>query len=172
MLKNKNRMAFALTGLGLLLSVLASPGWAADIWLFRHGEKAPGKEPALTDAGKERAQRIAGLILRAPSTGENIRLYSTDYRRTQETIAPLAKATGVTVESYDPADLAQLAAQLSTLDGTVVVAGHSNTTPELLKLLTGIERHIPEDRFDVLYHLVPAAEGFSLQELSSDPHKP
>ncbi|CAM2915254.1 histidine phosphatase family protein [Shewanella amazonensis] len=164
----KNKMAVIVAGLGLLLSVLASPGWAADIWLFRHGEKAPGKDPALTEAGQARAQRIAGLILRAPSTGDNILLYSTDYRRTQETIAPLAEATGVKVQSYDPADMAQLAAKIRVLDGTVVVAGHSNTTPELLKHLTGIERDIPEDRFDVLYHLVPAAQGFILQELSSD----
>lgn len=171
-MKNKNKMAVAVAGLGLFLSVFASPGWAADIWLFRHGEKAPGKDPALTEAGQARAQRIAGLILKAPSTGDNIRLYSTDYRRTQETIAPLAEATGVKVQSYDPGDLAQFAAQISALDGTVVVAGHSNTTPELLKLLSGIERDIPEDRFDVLYHLVPAEEGVSLQELSSDTHKP
>ncbi len=152
----------------LLLCLLPSVVFAADIWLFRHGEKAQGSDPELTQAGHERAQRIAAIIQAASAADAPLWLYSTDFKRTGQTIAPLAEASGMEVKLYNPRQLAQFANEIGQLQGTVVVAGHSNTTPALLKLLSGIERQISEDKFDALYHLQTGADGVKFEELSSN----
>ncbi|WP_372870338.1 phosphohistidine phosphatase [Shewanella sp.] len=152
----------------LLISLVSVTANGADIWLFRHAEKATGEDPSLTSQGHLRAQRIADIILSAPSTNGQLRLFTTDYQRTRQTITPLAEASDKELGVYHPAQLEALAAELRLLPGTLVVAGHSNTTPRLLKLLTGLERTIPEDRFDQLFHLIPTIDGFKLEELSSN----
>lgn len=152
----------------LLLCLLPSVVFAADIWLFRHGEKAQGSDPELTPAGHERAQRIAAIIQAGRDADAPLWLFSTDYQRTRQTIAPLAAMAGAEVTLYNPRQLAEFAEELRQLQGTVVVAGHSNTTPALLKLLSGIERQISEDKFDALYHLQTGADGVKFEELSSN----
>ena len=57
------------------------------IYLVRHAEKAKGKDPVLTAQGKQRAENLAQMLQDAGVT----RVYSTDYRRTQQTAAPSAK---------------------------------------------------------------------------------
>ena len=152
----------------LLLCLLPSVVFAADIWLFRHAEKAEGTDPALTNAGLDRARRIAAIIQAGRDADAPLWLFSTDYQRTRQTIAPLAAMAGAEVTLYNPRQLAEFAEELRQLQGTVVVAGHSNTTPALLKLLSGIERQISEDKFDALYHLKTGADGVKFEALSSN----
>lgn len=152
----------ALTLLGTSLSFSCH---ANDIWLMRHAEKQSGANPSLTAAGQQRAQRIAELI--APSKPTAI--FSTAYARTEQTAGPLAALTQLPVQHYDPSQLDAFAQQLKQLPGTIVVVGHSNTTPQLLQLLSGIERQLDEQTFDVLYHLVEHEHGYQLLELSSGP---
>lgn len=140
--------------------VLTLSSWqtiaASDIYLFRHAEKQVDgtRNPALTNTGQQRAQWLANWF-----GDKNVqRIYSTDYKRTQQTVAVLAKQTGLNVTSYDPRKLAEFAAQLKQMDdsanGSIVVVGHSNTTPELVKLLGGeAGNKIVESEFDRIYHL-------------------
>jgi len=108
--------------------------------LVRHAEKgaddpaSPG-DPGLSEAGAARAAALARTLAAAGVT----HLYASPYRRTQDTLAPLAAATGADVVVYDPRELGQLAQDLRALPaGSVaVVAGHSNTTPALAGLLGG-----------------------------------
>jgi len=103
------------------------------IYLVRHAEKEPGRDPNLTPVGKVRAEALIthldGVALDA--------IYSTDYRRTRQTAAPISLKTGVPVLRYDPAKLGEFADQLRAQGGTVLVVGHSNTTPELVAALGG-----------------------------------
>lgn len=134
----------------LILITLASVTVYAQpeqVVLMRHAEKMKGKDPELTPQGQLRAQRLA--ILLAPLNPD--RLFSTDYNRTRQTLAPLSKATSVPVQLYDPRALAAFAKQLKTYSGTIVVAGHSNTTPELVKLLSGEAVSIREDEFHKVF---------------------
>ena len=66
-------------------------------------------------------------------------LFSSDYRRTRDTLAPLAEATGLEVALYDPRTPARLLETLSDLPpgSRAVVSGHSNTTPALVRALGG-----------------------------------
>lgn len=103
------------------------------IYLVRHAEKGEGRDPDLTVAGHERALALVE-ILRHRSVDY---LWSSDYRRTRQTLAPLSKARQVPLEIYNASDSqALVAAVMSHGPGlTHVIAGHSNTVPDLLDRL-------------------------------------
>lgn len=110
------------------------------IILVRHGEKDPngGDDPGLTPAGKMRALKLAGMFPNAQPD----EMYSTPLVRTRETLAPWAEKVGLEIKTYRTADLPDFADQLKAMIGkTVVVAGHSNTTPALANLLLNTDRY-------------------------------
>lgn len=131
------------------------------VYLVRHAEKGTDdpRDPALTAEGSARAEELAHVLGSAGGT----QLYSTPYKRTRATLEPLAKLTGLSVDSYDPRGLDELVKQLSALpEGSVaVVAGHSNTTPGLYEQLGGkpasglvdssYGKVIPDDGYDRLF---------------------
>ena len=102
---------------------------------LRHAEKEKARtpDPGLTEVGEARAKDLARLLEHA-----GVRhLYSTPYIRTRSTLEPLAELTGIEIEPYSPRDLGALEQKLRDLpSGSVaVVAGHSNTTPQLVRVL-------------------------------------
>ena len=103
------------------------------LYLVRHAEKQTGDDPALTEAGNTRAAALADRLEDAGIEA----IWSTDYRRTLQTAAPLAQRLDLEVQVYDPGDLASFAEQLKTTGETALVVGHSNTTPQLAGLLGG-----------------------------------
>lgn len=120
-------------------------------FLVRHAEKADQSEdPPLTEQGRARAEGLARLLKDA-GVGT---IYSSDFVRTRDTAAPLARALGLEVTSYDPKALPALADALLASPGRYLVVGHSNTTPEMAGLLGGEPgAPIPEDEYDRLYAL-------------------
>ena len=105
------------------------------IFLLRHAEKADDgtSDPPLTEAGRKRSAALADLLEDAGITG----IYSTDYKRTRQSVESLAERLGLVLNLYDPRRLSDTAGLLKTLPGRYVVSGHSNTTPELVQLLGG-----------------------------------
>lgn len=101
------------------------------IYLVRHAEKEKGPDPALTEAGMERADRLATRLSDAGLS----KIWSTDTRRTRETAGPISKMTGTEVSIYDGRDLDNFAEQLRATGGNHLVVGHSNTTPVLASAL-------------------------------------
>jgi len=120
----------------LLLSACATnTGASSDytLYLMRHAEKVAdnSKDPDLTDAGKTRADNIAERL-----QDKGIRdVWSSDYQRTRETAAPLAKELGLKVKIYDPKDQSKLITQLKKRHQNALIVGHSNTIPELADML-------------------------------------
>lgn len=128
---------------------------ANTILLVRHAEtEGGGSDPILSAAGRARAEALAELLAR-----EGIeRILTTDYHRTRSTAQPIAARLGIEPEIYDPRALPQLAADLRERSGIVLVVGHSNTTPELARLLGGDPGEaIREDEHDRLYRIDPAS---------------
>ncbi|RIJ24306.1 histidine phosphatase family protein [Henriciella barbarensis] len=101
------------------------------VYLVRHAEKQSGDDPSLTGDGLSRADTLADLL--ADKGIEKI--WSSDYRRTRETAAPLAERLGMDVQLYDASDLQSLAGEITAEGMTVLVVGHSNTTPALAEFL-------------------------------------
>lgn len=144
----------ALAALSLLPGLAAAEPSA--IYLVRHGEKLAGQDPELSPQGQARASNIAAILHRAGITA----IFSTPTKRTRQTAAPLAQRTGLTVQLYDPAAPKALVEKVRLLNGAVVVVGHSNTLPELVKLFGGAPgADIADDEFDRLYQLLPGADG-------------
>ena len=109
------------------------------LYLVRHAEKqlpVAGEklsDPDLTEAGKQRALALAHQLGDEPIT----HIFSSDFRRTKQTVAPLAKQKGLDIQLYNPRKLDDFAAQLRDTKGRILVSGHSNSTPNLVKLLGG-----------------------------------
>lgn len=106
-----------------------------EIYLVRHAEKQTdgGKDPGLTDAGIFRSEQLATWF-----QDKDIReIWSSDYRRSRDTAGPLLSRLGLELTLYDPRDLPALARNLLDKRNNALVVGHSNTTPELARLLCG-----------------------------------
>lgn len=133
------------------------PAFVTRLFLMRHAEKETGPDPALTGAGTARAAQLAERL-----GGEGVsQIWSTDTRRTQDTVRPLATALGLEVQSYDAGALPAFAASLTQTAGVKVVVGHSNTTDVLAGLL-GADPGPPIDdaaEFDRLYVISIGEDG-------------
>ena len=107
------------------------------IILVRHAEKdtsetANSSDPSLTQQGKERAERLGKAIKRYRPGA----VYSTDFIRTRDTAAPIAKRRGLQVKIYDGKNQNALVDEiLKSKTKRFVIVGHSNTIPSLANLL-------------------------------------
>ena len=152
-------------GLLVLAAALLAPGLApaapAVVILVRHAEKdvTPADDPGLTPAGKLRAAELARVVAAWKAAGGTVRaLFASEARRTQQTLAPLAAATGVAVTQVKAKDTAALVQKiLAVKGGVVVVAGHSNTVPAVIQALGGPARiEIGDAEFDWLFAVTGA----------------
>jgi broad specificity phosphatase PhoE len=151
------RLCGACVLLFTLLAPCAAIAEPSMIYLVRHGEKAAeGKDPDLTPEGRQRAQNIATIL---GKTGI-AHVFSTPTNRTRQTAEPLAQKTGVAVQVYDPRNPKALMEKVKGLSGAVLVVGHSNTLPELVRLFGGAPgADIGDNEYDRLYQLTPAVGG-------------
>jgi broad specificity phosphatase PhoE len=139
----------------LALLVAAPAAAQSSVFLVRHAERAdtgmspaPGADPDLSEAGKARAESLATVLKDANITV----IFTTEYKRTQTTAAPLAKALGLTAKIVPAKSTADLVKQIRAEKGNVLVVGHGNTVPDIIKSL-GVSTPvtIPDDQFDKLF---------------------
>ena len=127
--------------------------------VVRHAEKLDqSKDPPLSEAGTARAVRLATMLRDAQVRG----LYATEYRRTRDTLLPLATALGLSVAVVDSGDPEGLVRRMRTdhADGVVAVAGHSNTVPRILELLGASPPvQLADDEYDSLFVVTPRGDG-------------
>ena len=137
----------------LLLSAFLSAATAqSTIFIVRHAEKADAtKDPDLSEAGRARAEALVKTLRDANITA----IYATEFKRTQQTAAPLAKALGITATILPAKDNAALIAKLRASTGNALVVGHGDTIPDLIKAL-GISDpiNIAENDYDNLFVMV------------------
>lgn len=121
--------------------------------IVRHAEKeATGADPNLDADGHARAEELKRILEKVPVKN----IYTTPFNRTRQTVQPLAAAKGVTVSEYATTKTyPQLVDEiLSSNRGKVaVIAGHSNTVPEILKELSNnaFNVSISESQYDNLF---------------------
>ncbi len=147
----------------LLLMGAALPVGAQSVILIRHAERADtaagqapnmAADPELSAEGRARAERLASML-----KGADIRaIFVTQFRRTQQTAAPLAAALGLTPIVLKADDEAALLDQLRAVKGHALVVGHSNTVPSITASLSGTPPvDIADDDFGNLW--IVAASG-------------
>lgn len=100
------------------------------VLLARHADRA---NDSLSQAGRVRAEKLAHVARKAGVTA----IYTTDFNRTKQTVQPLADFLKLEPTIYN--DVTMLVNQiLSEHKGDVVlVAGHSNTVPDIIEQLLG-----------------------------------
>lgn len=135
---------------GLFVSAVAAQ---STIFIVRHAEKAEsgGNDPDLSEAGRTRAESLANTLKDAGISA----IFVTDLKRTQQTAAPLAKMFHLDPTIVPAKDSAALLAKLRSSTGNVLVVGHGNTIPDLIKgfgIATPIS--IEENDYDNLFVLV------------------
>lgn len=105
------------------------------IYVMRHLQRDAGADPSLNAVGQANAERLAKWFRRDRPKA----VFVTPYKRTRETVAPLAAKLGVTPQDYDPRDTAKLVETVNAAKGPVLIVGHSNTVPAIVHALGGPE---------------------------------
>ncbi len=158
----------------LLVFFFAAPVAAQEtVILVRHAERADGgaaaqagsmtgapADPSLSPAGVARAEKLASMLADAGIRG----IYTSEFKRTQETARPLASRLGLEINAVASRDSAQLVAKIRAAHarGTVLVIGHSNTIPAVIKAFGGPDIKIPDAEYGGLYVLTPATGTLTL----------
>jgi phosphohistidine phosphatase SixA len=127
------------------------------VLLVRHAEKVDeSKDPPLSAAGKARARSLARHLRTAGVTA----IFVTQYKRTASTAAPLAAVASVKAVVIDADDRQALVDRIRKEKGVVLVVGHSDTVPEILRLMGHPEPvTIARTEYDSLFVLVPQPTG-------------
>src|SRR5438094_2360496 len=123
-------------GLALFLLVFVSVSIASAqpvVVIVRHAEKAAngGSDPDLSSAGRARADELARILKDSGITA----IFTSEFKRTQETAAPTATSIGVTATVIPAKDTAALVAKLHQPNGNALVVGHGDTIPNIIKSL-------------------------------------
>ena len=142
----------------LLSLVAAGPALAQQaVFLVRHAERADdvkgtppamANDPDLSETGRARAEALAAMLKDAKISA----IVSTEYRRTQQTAAPLAATLGIPVTTIKASDGAAVVNAVRAAAGNVLVVGHSNTIPDIVKALGAPPPGaIRDDEYDNLF---------------------
>ena len=123
----------------------------------RHAEKAttPADDPGLNPAGQRRVAELKRQLVDADVIAGVDAVYSTPYRRTEETARPIAEALDLPLYSYDAADTEAIMEYIvkEHKGKIILVVGHSDTVPALIGNMGASKRvpEIAEDEYDNIY---------------------
>ncbi len=123
----------------------------------RHAEKAtlPADDPGLSEAGKRRAAELARQLVDADVVAGVDAVYSTSYRRTEETAQPVAEALNLPILAYDASNTEMIIDEIvrKHKGKIILVVGHSNTVPAMIGNM-GASKKVPaidEGEYDNIY---------------------
>lgn len=138
------------------------------VYLVRHAEKdianPSDQDPGLTAEGEARAE-----ALRATLEGQKIdALYATKYKRTQNTLKPMANARNLDIQIYEAHDFNGMGSKIKNEHAgkAVVIAGHSNTILPMIEVL-GAKRPVPDisdSQYDYLFKVSVGPDGAATVE--------
>ncbi len=151
--------------LAALLVAPAHPPLADTIVLVvRHAEKTgPSGDVPLSEAGAARARALVDIGRAAGVTA----VITTQFQRTRQTGAPLAESLGITPQVIDvKGGVAEHTKAIADTiraryaGKTVLVVGHSNTVPAIVRALGGPAfPDICDDIYDDLFTVVLSPDG-------------
>ncbi len=124
----------------------------------RHAERAgtASEDPGLTAEGQRRAAELARQLVDADVVAGIDAIYSTPFRRTKETVQPIAEALDLPINIYDAAEDYEPIVDKMVRDHKgkiILVVGHSNTVPIMIADL-GASKKVPaiaENEYDNIY---------------------
>jgi 2,3-bisphosphoglycerate-dependent phosphoglycerate mutase len=127
------------------------------IIFVRHAEKVAvhNDDPGLSVAGKRRVAELTRQLVDADVVAGIDAIYATPFKRSQETVQPIADALSLPIRTYDAEDTNDVLAKiLKKHKGKIIlVVGHSDTLPILIANL-GASKKVPriaEGEYDNIY---------------------
>ena len=127
------------------------------IIFVRHAEKVAvqNDDPGLSVAGKRRVAELTRQLVDADVVAGIDAIYATPFKRSQETVQPVADALSLPIRTYDAEDTNDVLAKiLRKHKGKIIlVVGHSDTLPILIANL-GASKKVPriaEGEYDNIY---------------------
>lgn len=137
-------LGFPVAGAIVLLAVaawLVASASTTTVFVIRHAEAeaGAGDDPPLSPAGSLRAERLVEVFASGPAGFALDGVIVSQFRRTQDTARPLANALGipvVVVDADEPGGAARRA-MAEFQGGRVLIVGHSNTVPAIVRALSG-----------------------------------
>ncbi len=135
-------------------------------YLIRHAEKdrsdKTNRNPNLTEEGIERAKNWSHVFENTDFDA----IYSTNYNRTIETAQPTANTQKLEVSFYDPRNLYAEEFAEATYGKTVLVVGHSNTTPAFVNAILGEKKYDDmDDNNNGSLYIVTISEGNKIDQV-------
>ena len=133
------------------------------IYIVRHAEKdvfdARNTNPGLNAGGKIRAKDLAQTLKKEKFAA----VFSTPYKRTMETAAPVAQRSGLPVLNYS--DLEELVNTIKSSYPykTILIVGHSNTILDIAKAFgtQPVAEKLIDDDYDLLLKVIIDKKGQS-----------
>lgn len=101
------------------------------ILLVRHADidlPAASQDPPLSEAGRRRAEALAHVVGAAGVAT----VFTSHLRRTKETVEPTLKVLGIGAAQMPAAAVVARKARAGELGAVVLIAGHSDTVPEVI----------------------------------------
>jgi 2,3-bisphosphoglycerate-dependent phosphoglycerate mutase len=136
-----------------ILAQTEVPSEVTTYYFIRHAEKdrsdSANQDPHLTEIGKMRAENWSSIFNNITFNA----IYSTNYNRTKETAEPTAIKNKLEVFIYSPKTIELTKFLEETKGKTVLIVGHSNTTPLFVNDILGQKKHdyIDDDNNGNLY---------------------
>lgn len=114
------------------------------VMIFRHADKeAPTEgditEPDLSIDGQKRAIRLVGVLEKY----KPMRLFSTNYARTIQTVTPLSNIRKLPIEFYEPSEMDALVEKVLSFEKKrrVAIVAHNSTAFKLVNMFLKDEKY-------------------------------
>ncbi len=127
-------------------------------YFIRHAEKVDQSEnPDLSEIGKKRAENWCRVL----SEIKFDFIYSTNFKRTLQTVLPISLDKKIIPIIYDPKTIDIETFLKETKFKTVLIVGHSNSTPDFVNKILAEKKYskIEETIFENLYILSIHSDG-------------
>lgn len=144
---------YLLIALFLIFQISFGQDSTTTYYFIRHAEKVDAsKNPDLSTAGFERA-RIWDEIFADVKFDA---IYSTDFKRTLQTVTPIAATQKIAIKLYDPNTVSAAIFKKENLGKKILIVGHSNSIPQFVNQLINekIYLDIADTTFGNLYIVV------------------
>lgn len=146
------RLLLLIILVGLSPILLAQKAEVTTFILVRHAEKANDgtSDPPLNEVGKKRALSLYETL----SATKIDRIISTPLKRTRATMKHVALHSKLEIETYNYKNEMLLQELIKENSGqTILISGHSNTTPFLVNQLIGAQKfeQLDDQEYDKIF---------------------
>lgn len=145
----------------VFLALAIAAAWVFDarattvVVVVRHAETEIGTDPDpnLSVDGRERAAKLARMLSQARPVRGIDAIFASELKRTHQTVLPLSETLALPVNVIPSATWTDLPRRIKRehRGEYVLVAGNSDTVPQLVEALSGAEVTLRDSEYDAMF---------------------